>query len=122
MPTIAFRASLVPPVGAEPTSAGILLAYNSTKLSIPGSGTVTSVRQRVVAPPPIPQGFTPNDLNYAVRVAITRNIPLGVLFTATFDRCAGAPTPTLDDVSCTVLSCAQGGGEVVGCTCTVAQP
>ena len=43
-------------------------------------------------------------------------------FTVTFDRCASAPVPTLADLSCTVLSCAQGGGGVSGCTCVVSLP
>jgi hypothetical protein len=70
----------------------------------------------------VPQAFTPNDLEYAVQVLESRNIPLGQLFTATFDRCSGAPAPTLADLSCTVLSCAQGGGGVSGCTCVVSLP
>lgn len=121
-PTTAFRVDLVPPMGFQPTTATVLLAYNSTRLSIPGSGTATTVRQRVVAPAPIPQAFTPNDLDYAVQVLESRNVPLGQLFTATFDRCGGAPAPTLADLACTVLSCAQGGGSVSGCACIVSLP
>ncbi|MFN8642877.1 MAG: hypothetical protein U0802_14955 [Candidatus Binatia bacterium] len=100
----------------------MLLGYNSTILSIPGTGTATTVRQRVVAPAPVPQAFTPNDKDYAVQVLISRNVPLGQLFTVTFDRCSGSPPPSLANVACTVLSCAQGGGGVSGCTCTVRLP
>lgn len=121
-PTVAFRVDLVPPPGFQPTTATVLFGYDSSALSLPGTGTATSVRQRVVAPAPVPQAFTPNDLEYAVQVLVSRNTPLGQLFTATFDRCAGAPAATLDDLACTVLSCAQGGGGVVGCTCTVSLP
>jgi hypothetical protein len=121
-PTQAFIVDLVQPPGFAPTTATVLFAYNSTKLNIPGTGTATSVRQRVVAGPPVPQAFTPNDKDYAVQVLISRNTPLGQLFTATFDRCSGAAAPTLADVSCTVLSCAQGGGGVAGCTCTARLP
>ena len=121
-PTAVFRVDMVQPSGFQPTSATVLFAYNSTKLSIPGTGTATSVRQRVVAPAPVPQAFTPNDLEYAVQVQETRLTPLGHLFTATFDRCAGAPAPTLADLSCTVTSCAQSGAPVAGCTCTVSLP
>ena len=56
---------------------------------------------------------------------ISRNTPLtdsSPLFTATFDRCAGAPAPTLADLACTVIGCAQGGGSVPGCSCTVSVP
>lgn len=121
-PTQAFIVDLVQPSGFQPTTATILLGYDSTGLSLPGTGTATTVRQRVVAPAPVPQAFTPNDKDYAVQVLISRNTPLGQLFTATFDRCSGAAAPTLADVSCTVLSCAQGGGGVAGCTCSVRLP
>ncbi|MBX3028476.1 hypothetical protein KF840_26580 [bacterium] len=121
-PTEAFIVDLVQPTGFQPTTATVLLGYNSTKLSLPGTGTATTVRQRIVAPAPVPQAFTPNDKDYAVQVLISRNTPLGQLFTATFDRCSGSPAPTLADVSCAVLSCAQGGGGVAGCTCTVRLP
>ncbi len=121
-PTSAFRVDLVPPTGFQPTTATVLLGYNSTKMSIPGTGTATSVRQRVVAAAPIPQAFTPNDLEYAVQVLISRNTPLGQLFTATFDHCGGVAAPTLADLACTVLSCAEGGGSVAGCTCVVSTP
>lgn len=121
-PTQAFVVDLVQPTGFQPTTATVLLGYNSTKLSLPGTGTATTVRQRIVAPAPVPQAFTPNDRDYAVQVLISRNIPLGQLFTATFDRCGGSAAPTLADVSCTVLSCAQGGGGVAGCTCSVSLP
>ena len=122
MPTQAFTVDLVPPLGFQPTTATILLGYDSTVLSLPGMGTATTVRQRVVAPPPVPQAFTPNDLDYAVRVLVSRNVPLGTLFTATFDRCGGAPAPLLGDVACQVESCAAGGSGVPGCTCTVRLP
>jgi len=122
MPTQAFIVDLVQPLGFQPTTATILLGYNSTRLRIPDTGTMTSVRQRIVAPPPLPQAFTPNDIEYAVRVLVSRNVPLGTLFTATFDRCAGSPAPMLSDVACTVESCAAGGSGVPGCTCTVRLP
>ncbi|MBX3028467.1 DNRLRE domain-containing protein [bacterium] len=121
-PTAAFRVDLVPPTGFQPTTATVLLGYNSTRLSIPGTGTATSVRQRVVAPAPVPQAFTPNDLEYGLQVLESRNTPLGQLFTVTFDRCGGAAAPTLADLACTVLSCAQGGGGVAGCSCIVSLP
>lgn len=121
-PTQAFVVTLNPPLGFEPTTATVLLGYNSTKLSIPGTGTATSVRQRVVAPAPVPQAFTPNDLEYGVRVLISRNAPLGTLFTATFDRCSGAPAATLADLACQVESCAAGGSGVPGCSCVVSLP
>jgi hypothetical protein len=121
-PTVAFAVDLVQPLGFDPTTAQVLLGYDSTRMSIAGSGTATSVRQRVLAPPPIPQTFAPNDLDYAVRVIVSRNTPLGHLFTATFDRCSGQPAPTLADLACSVETCSQGGSPVPGCTCTVRLP
>ena len=49
-PTQAYIVDLVQPPGFQPTTATVLLGYNSTKLPITGTGTVASVRQRVVAP------------------------------------------------------------------------
>ena len=121
-PTQAFVVELENEFGFDPTTATVILAYNSTKLSIPGTGAVPSVRQRVVAPAPLPQAFTPNDQDYQVRVLISRNTPLATLFTATFDRCGGAPAPTLADVACTVEGCAQQGGAVPGCSCFARLP
>jgi hypothetical protein len=121
-PTIAFAVDLVPPIGEAPTSATVLLGYNSTRLSIPGTGSALSVRQRVLPPAPLPQAFAVNDLDYAVRVVISRNVALGHLFTATFDRCNGQPAPTLANLACTVEGCASGGTPLEGCACSVRVP
>jgi hypothetical protein len=121
-PTIAFAVDLVPPLGEQPTTATVLLAYRSNLLSIPGSSNETSVRQRVLPPAPLPQSFAVNDLDYAVRVVVSRNVPLGRLFTATFDRCTGQDAPTLADVACIVEGCASSGTPLPGCGCMVVQP
>jgi len=121
-PTVAFAADLQPPLGQAPTAATVLIGYHSSRLSVPGSGNELSVRQRLVPPPPLPQAFAVNDLNYAARVVITRNTTLGHLFTATFDRCAGQPAPTLADLACTVEGCSAGAGPIEGCTCSVRVP
>jgi hypothetical protein len=113
---------LVPPPGQEPTAATIFLAHHSGRLSIPGSGSDTSVRQRVRAPAPLPQSFNVNDLDYGVRVVVTRSTPLGTLFTATFDVCQGAPSPSLASVACTIEGCAAGAGPIQGCSCSVRSP
>lgn len=114
-------ADLNPPLGQAPTAATILLAYDSGRLSIPGSGSDASVRQRVRPPAPLPQSFAVNDLNYAVRVVITRSTPLAVLFSASFDVCEGA-TGSLAYVACIVEGCAAGAGPVRGCSCSVRSP
>jgi hypothetical protein len=114
-------ADLVPPLGQDPTAATILLAYDSSRLSIPGSGNDASVRQRVRPPAPLPQSFNVNDLNYGVRVVITRSTPLAVLFMASFDVCQGA-SGSLADIACIVEGCAASAGPVRGCSCAVRSP
>jgi hypothetical protein len=83
---------------------------------------VVDVPRVVVTPPIATQAVRAQRPRLRGQVLITRNVALGQLFTATFDRCSGAAAPTLADVSCAVLSCAQGGGGVAGCTCTVRLP
>jgi hypothetical protein len=121
-PTVPFVIDLVPPLGFNPTTVTVLVGYDSSRMSIPGSGTAASVRQRVVAPAPIPLTYAPNDLDYAVRVLVSRNVPVEQIATATFDRCIEQPAPTMDDLACTVETCSQGGSPVPGCTCTVRVP
>lgn len=108
-------------IGSSPTSVTILLAYRSDVISIPGSGFQPTVRQRVTVPPPPPFLFTPNDLDYALRVVLSRTNGLdqGLLFTVRFDRCEGAPVPDLADFSCSVEGCAGAGGTIDGCACSV---
>ncbi len=121
-PTVSFRVDLIPPPGQAPTGATVLMGYNSALVSIPGTGNAASVRQRVVPPAPLPQSFSVNDLDYAVRVVITRNTTLGHLFTARFDTCSGAPPALSADFGCIVEGCAGGAGPITGCTCTVSVP
>ena len=49
-----------------PTDAAVELAYRSSVVSIPGSGSDATVRQRVRFAPPPPMSFTVDDLDYAV--------------------------------------------------------
>lgn len=108
-------------VGTSPTSVTILLAYRSAVVSIPGSGFAPTVRQRVTVPPPPPFLFTPNDLDYALRVVLSRTTGLqqGLLFTVRFDRCQAAPVPSPADFACSVEGCAGSGGSIDSCVCTV---
>ncbi len=120
-PTPSFQIQFTAPLGTSPTSVTVLLGYRSSRVSIPGSGNATTVRQRVTypAPPPFPQ--EPNDLNYALRLVVGRSagIQNGLFATVRFDRCSGAPAPTSADFGCTVEACAGSGGPIAGCTCTV---
>jgi cysteine-rich repeat protein len=111
-------------VGTSPTSVTVFLAYRSAVVSIPGSGFAPTVRQRVIVPPPPPFLFTPNDLDYALRVVLSRTggLAQGPLFTVRFDRCEGAPPPDSADFVCSVEGCAGAGGSIDGCTCFVRQP
>jgi hypothetical protein len=121
-PTVVVTVDLVPPLGEQPTTATVLVGYDNAVIALPGSGSVPSVRQRIIPPAPLPQSFGVNDLDYAVRVVVSRNMPLGRLVTATFDRCQGAPAPVGADFACTVEGCAAGGAPVTGCSCTVTLP
>jgi hypothetical protein len=121
-PTIAFTMTLVPPPGQAPTDASVRLGYHSGKLDIPGTGSAASVLGRVTAPAPAPNPFIRNDQNYALAVTLGRATPLGVLFTVTFDRCQGAPAPSVADLGCSIEGCAGGGPPIEGCTCTISQP
>jgi hypothetical protein len=120
--TAAFVFDLVPPPGQNPTGVTVRLGYRSDKLSIPGTGSVTSVLQRIVAPAPPPNPFIRNDQNYALSVVLGRTTPISQLFTITFDRCQGAPAPTVDDLGCAIVGCASGGPPIEGCTCEVRTP
>ena len=113
--TIAFAGS------RQATDGAVQLAYRSSVISIPGSGNDVSVRQRVRPAPPVPTTFTVDDLNYAVDIASDRALGLGTPFaTARFDGCAGESTPTVDDLACVVVRCADAAGAIPGCTCVVA--
>jgi hypothetical protein len=121
-PTIPFTMTLVPPAGQSPSGATVLLGYNSAKLSIPGTGSASSVLARITAPAPAPNPFIRNDQNYALSVVLGRPTPIDVLFTVTFDRCQGAPAPTVADLGCSIVGCASGGPPIEGCGCSISQP
>jgi hypothetical protein len=120
--TASFTLRLIPPPGQSPTGATVRLGYHSGKLSIPGTGSVASVIGRVTAPAPPPNPFIRNDQNYVLTVVLGRTTPIDVLFTVTFDRCQGAPAPTVDDLGCSIEGCASGGPPIEGCTCLVQTP
>jgi len=110
-----------------PTDAAVELAYRSSVISIPGSDSDVTVRQRVRFAPPPPTTFIVNDLDYAVDIASLRAAGLPTapkaFATARFDECSGATSPTVDDLSCIIVRCADTAGAIPGCTCVVtAQP
>ncbi len=109
-----------------PIDAAVELAYKSSVISIPGSGSDVTVRQRVRFAPPPPTTFLVNDLDYAVNISSARSAGLPTapapFATARFDGCGGEPAPTVDDLSCIVVRCADAAGAIPGCACVVAQP
>lgn len=120
---VTFAVNFAPPAGQDATSVTVLVGYRSDIVSIPGTGTASSVSARVKNKPPnsIP-GV--NDLDYGLRVVLSRSAPIaaGRLFTVDFDTCGGAGAPTAADASCIVEGCATGFGPLDGCTCTVSGP
>jgi hypothetical protein len=123
-PTPSFTVLLSYPFGTQPTTVTALVGYRSNLVSIPGTGSATSVRQRVTYPAPPPNPQTPNDLDYAVRLVIGRSagLPEGLLATIRYDRCQGAPAPTTQDFGCTIEALAGVGGNIEGGTCTISVP
>jgi len=109
--------------GRAPTRARVLLAYRSSALSLPGSGSDVSVRQRVRFVAPVPDPFMVNDLDYAVSVDSTRSAGLpaapAAFVTARFDLCAGAPAPTVEDLACSLELCSDAAGAIADCRCEV---
>jgi len=121
---VSFAVQFDGPAGTTPLTSTVLLGYRSNRVSIPGTGGATTVRQRVTFPSPLPNTIGVNDLDYALRVVVgrTAGIADGLLFTVKFDRCTGAPAVTVADFGCNVEACAGGGGPIVGCTCHVTVP
>jgi cysteine-rich repeat protein len=110
-------------IALEPAQGGadqveVQVAYRTNVVNLPGSGTDTTIRQRVrfkgAAPPP--GGFSVNDLDYAITVRMARPGISGAFASARFDLCTGAAAPTIEDFSCVVHACSA----PAGCTCSVA--
>lgn len=121
--TARFNINFNPPQGRTVSAVTVLLAYRSDRLSLPGSGSEVSVRRRVLVPPPLPQTLAVNDLDYAVRIVMTRTEPLrGVIFTVEFDQCSGAPAPEFADLACIIEGCAESSGPLRGCSCAIEVP
>ncbi len=100
----------------------LLIDYPEGKVTIPGSGNATSVRQTIIN---VQSGAlsSPFDLDYALReqIAGTSN-PLtpGRLFTINFLDCLGATPPTAADFTCMVQVATDPLGlPDTGVTCAV---
>lgn len=101
----------------------VLLSYRKGVLSLPGAKDAPAVRARVKARQKTAQTFV-NDLGYALRVVASSKdgLPAGPLLDVELDTCVGAPAAKADDLSCRVESCAQGGGRLRSCGCSVSLP
>jgi len=104
----------------------VLVDYPEMKVTIPGSGNATSVRQTIIN---VQSGVLsqPNDLDYALRdVLAGTSHPLtpGNLFTVDFFDCVNvAVPPTAADFTCTVeVATDPFGLPDEGVTCTVSAP
>ena len=103
----------------------VLVDYPEGKVTIPGSGNATSVRQTIIN---VQSGAIsqPNDLDYALRdVLAGTSHPLtpGNVFTINFFDCQGATPPTAADFTCTVEAATDPLGlSDQGVTCTVSAP
>ena len=141
-----FFVTFTPPLGENASSVTALVGYRSSVVSIPGKGTGSckggsndgkarsggadctggqclQPKSRVKNTPPA-SFIGANDLDYALRVVVTRSsqIAAGRLFSVDFDTCQGGPAATLADFGCTVEGCASSFGPIDGCTCTVVTP
>ena len=103
----------------------VLVDYPETKVTIPGGGNATSVRQTIIN---VQSGALsqPNDLDYALREVLAgTSHPLtpGSLFTINFLDCLGATPPTAADFTCTVeVATDPFGLPDQGVTCSVSAP
>jgi len=114
-----FAVDFTPPPTPDISTAVLRIGYRSDRLSLPGSGADKSVQRRLTSPTHSVMAF--NDLDYAVRIVASqpKAIPEGRLVTIEFDRCQGAPAPSVADLSCEIESCAASTGAASGCRCQI---
>lgn len=108
--TVTFDIEFEAPSGVSLAALTTFLRYPDGVVRIPGYGNDANVQGRLVAAPDN-IAATPNDLDYALRyVAFTPDLsPIseGGLYSVTFDRCEGAPAPSVTDFSCMVEDAAD---------------
>jgi cysteine-rich repeat protein len=117
--------AFTPPAGQSVSALSVYLDYPDAALSIPGSGASPLVENRISVVP-FDVTFTPNDLNYALRLVLQESnqaaITSGPLVDVLFDRCTGAPLPAPGAFNCRVESAAglaPSVASVPGVTCAV---
>jgi hypothetical protein len=111
------------PADQTATATTVLIGYRTTLVSLPGSGAAGSVGTRIKNKP-ANTSLSYNDLDYALRVQMTRasGFTPGKLFTISFDAIEGTSNPAPTDFSCTVEVCENGTEDIAGCACAVAVP
>ncbi len=116
---VKFDVIFAPPETPDVSAASLLIGYRSDRLSLPGKGMEQTVKSRLTTPNHDVMAF--NDVDFALRIVAghPKTIPGGTLATIEFDRCEGAPAPTVADLSCAVESCAGSTGPADGCRCSI---
>ncbi len=124
-PPVTFRVNLsYPDGGVVPSSSTVVVGYRSDLVSLPGSGQGQASVNARIKNLPSNSSRTTNDLDYALRVVVSRGagVPAGRLFTIDFDTCQGTSAPAFTQFGCTVEGCGGSTGTVPGCACEVATP
>lgn len=111
------------PAGANVAGLTVYLEYPEDSVQVPGQGNQVQV-QNAIGNTPANTVFTPNDLNYALRVVLTENdnaaIAAGTLFEISLNRCNGNPLPAAGAFKCRVESASSPAStNVSGVTCSV---
>lgn len=112
-----------PPAGKDLSGIRVLVDYPESRVRIPGFSNEPSVKARVTD---LPAGLSePNDRDYALALSVASSEVLapGRLASLTFDDCAAASAPTLDQFACQVVDASDTAfNPVDGVTCTVVTP
>ncbi len=112
-----FEVVLLPPTGAVPTSASMLVGYRSDQINIGDRD-----REAVQDIGPSSTVFSFRDFDYAVRLAWAGTNPLDddegtALVRLNFSLCSAAQLPDLSSVACSIEGCSGLGGPLDGCAC-----
>jgi hypothetical protein len=111
--------------GQSVSGLSVFIDYPEGAVSIPGSGTVTTVRQAITN---VPSGFlsSPNDLDYGLIEVLgtgSSSVLPTRIFTITFQDCQGATPPSAADFACVVKDATDSQGSPLGgITCAVTIP
>lgn len=106
------------------TGMTLVVVYDDSKVSIPGSNGDAAVQAAVTSGS---FSSTPNDTNYALRNVLLDpflgGVASGPAFQIQLTKCTGAPAPTAADFGCFVVDAADiNVAPVAGVTCSVSVP